>query len=256
MNIGERIQELREARGMPKAELARRARTTRNTLYRIEAGKTRPSAAMVEQLARGLDLEPGELFKNAPSPGTVVSSGKAEAPPTGPAQLAPGAPEPLSLRVREWLQEHDAIFGAMTDEEFENHVLAMDLELDSEGKPVAIERLIDELDREDVDIHQALSRESRLGGTLFPKVERGPNFGKRVSERWREIRRLQEKLHRKYGAWQLGLINYSARLYDGRIDDARLYDKRKTGDYLAPARMAEGERRRLLQESFVGADTA
>src|SRR5215208_1009370 len=65
MNIGRRIQELRESRGMSKAELARRGGTTRNTLYRIEAGKTKPSSAMVAQIARGLDLDPGELFPKA-----------------------------------------------------------------------------------------------------------------------------------------------------------------------------------------------
>jgi transcriptional regulator with XRE-family HTH domain len=65
MNIGRRIQELRESRGMSKSELARRGGTTRNTLYRIEAGKTKPSSAMVAQIARGLDLDPGELFPKA-----------------------------------------------------------------------------------------------------------------------------------------------------------------------------------------------
>lgn len=64
-DIGQRIKELREARGMPKSELARRAGTTRNTLYRVESGRTAPSSTMVEQIARGLNVDPGELYPKA-----------------------------------------------------------------------------------------------------------------------------------------------------------------------------------------------
>jgi transcriptional regulator with XRE-family HTH domain len=67
-DVGQRIKELREARGMPKAELARRAGTTRNTLYRIESGRTSPSSPMIEQIAHGLGVVPGDLYTKGSAP--------------------------------------------------------------------------------------------------------------------------------------------------------------------------------------------
>jgi transcriptional regulator with XRE-family HTH domain len=64
-DIGRRIKELREARGMPKSELARRAKTTRNTLYRIESGRVAPSSPIVEKIARALEVAPGDLYPTA-----------------------------------------------------------------------------------------------------------------------------------------------------------------------------------------------
>src|SRR5215212_6785646 len=135
------IQELREARGMPKAELARRAGTTRNTLYRIEAGKTTPSSAMVEQLARGLDLEPGELFP------------KASAPPSQESYSHLLEEERRSLlddpRVRELLaEEAGAEFGLLSEEEFLAYVRGRDdlLEInrfDAPGKLIEARRRLD-----------------------------------------------------------------------------------------------------------------
>jgi hypothetical protein len=197
-----------------------------------------PTAPVIENLAEALGVAPGTLFEEPVPLG--------EAPQAAQAKLAPGAPEPLSPQVREWLREHDAVFGAMSDEEFEKYVLRMDLELDSEGKPVALWDLYGQLRQEDVAVQQALNQEDSRGGPLFPKLEKGPDLVKRASERWRTIRRLREKLHRQYDSRQSGLMKYSA----------RLYDEGETDDYLLPAHMAEAERRRLLQEAFTGADTA
>jgi transcriptional regulator with XRE-family HTH domain len=64
-DIGQSIKELREARGMPKSELARRAGTTRNTLYRIETGRMAPSWPMVEKIAHALTVSAGDVHAEA-----------------------------------------------------------------------------------------------------------------------------------------------------------------------------------------------
>jgi len=134
----------------------------------------------------------------------------------------------------------------MTDEEFRNYVLGIELESNSEGRPEAIWRLIEQLELEDGDVGQVLSRESVHGGALFPKVEKGPDFMKRAPERWRAIRRLKEQIRHRYSARRIGLMNYSARLFDTGV----------TADYLVPARMAEAELDRALQEAYAEAGVA
>jgi transcriptional regulator with XRE-family HTH domain len=64
MGIGRRIRELREERDLSGTELARRSGLTRNSVSRIELGHHMPSAATIEKLARGLDVDPGELFES------------------------------------------------------------------------------------------------------------------------------------------------------------------------------------------------
>ena len=64
MDIGRRIRELREGRGITQRALARAAGIAPNSLYLIESSRRTPSAATVEKLARGLDVEPGVLFES------------------------------------------------------------------------------------------------------------------------------------------------------------------------------------------------
>src|SRR5215204_1208190 len=78
MEIGERIKELREERGLSQREVARRAGLTPSAVGFIEHGQTRnPSAETVVAVARALGVGAGALF--APKVGT----GKAKAPATG-----------------------------------------------------------------------------------------------------------------------------------------------------------------------------
>jgi transcriptional regulator with XRE-family HTH domain len=63
MNIGRRIQEIREDLGMPATVLARRAGVAPNTIYRIETGERTPSVALLERIARELRTEPWELLR-------------------------------------------------------------------------------------------------------------------------------------------------------------------------------------------------
>src|SRR5215218_10206861 len=75
MDIGRRIRDVREALGMPAAELARRVGVAPNTVWRYEFGEREPSMAMLEKIARALRTEPAELLRE-PSP-------SAEPPPRG-----------------------------------------------------------------------------------------------------------------------------------------------------------------------------
>jgi transcriptional regulator with XRE-family HTH domain len=62
MNVGKRLRELREERGLLQDELARKAHVARNTVSRIERGRLTPTVTMLEKLARGLGVEPGILL--------------------------------------------------------------------------------------------------------------------------------------------------------------------------------------------------
>ena len=81
MDIGKRIRELREERGLSQREVARRAGLTPSGVGFIELGQTQqPSAKTVVAIARALNVPVEELLADAPVP-----AGKAEARP-GPGE--------------------------------------------------------------------------------------------------------------------------------------------------------------------------
>ena len=67
MDIGQRIREVRQERGMPATVLARRVGAAPNTIYRIESGDRTPSMALLERIARELGTEPA-VFLREPVP--------------------------------------------------------------------------------------------------------------------------------------------------------------------------------------------
>jgi transcriptional regulator with XRE-family HTH domain len=78
VEIGKRIKELREERGLSQREVARRAGLTPSAVGFIEHGQTRnPSVETVVAVARALGVGAGELFR------PKASTGKAKAPPAG-----------------------------------------------------------------------------------------------------------------------------------------------------------------------------
>lgn len=62
-----RIQELREAAGISKAELARRAGINERTVRKIEAGNHQPSITTAHKIAEALEVDFLELFADADS---------------------------------------------------------------------------------------------------------------------------------------------------------------------------------------------
>ena len=66
--IGKRIREVREEKGLTLRELSDRTGLTLNGISRVELGRTTPTAVTISALARGLGVEPGDLFPKANAP--------------------------------------------------------------------------------------------------------------------------------------------------------------------------------------------
>jgi len=64
-DIGRRIKELREEQNLTQEDLARRMKTHPQSVWRYEAGTRVPNAPKIEEIARALGVEPGELFPKA-----------------------------------------------------------------------------------------------------------------------------------------------------------------------------------------------
>lgn len=67
--LGRRIAKLREAIGLTQAQLAELVEVHQETISRIESGRRIPSLSTIERIARSLEVELHELFKE-PSSGT------------------------------------------------------------------------------------------------------------------------------------------------------------------------------------------
>src|ERR1700692_4017672 len=61
-NIGQRIRQLRESRGMTQSQLQARSRVSRSYLSRIESGKMTPSLGTLEKLSEALDVGLNRFF--------------------------------------------------------------------------------------------------------------------------------------------------------------------------------------------------
>jgi ribosome-binding protein aMBF1 (putative translation factor) len=57
IQLGERVRELREARGISRAELARLMGTTRSVIERLELGGAEPRLDTLYRVSRALDLD-------------------------------------------------------------------------------------------------------------------------------------------------------------------------------------------------------
>jgi transcriptional regulator with XRE-family HTH domain len=64
--FGAELRRRRESLGMTLEELAARAGLTPNYVGTIEMGKRDPSLSTIVELAKGLDISPGEFFPSRP----------------------------------------------------------------------------------------------------------------------------------------------------------------------------------------------
>jgi transcriptional regulator with XRE-family HTH domain len=106
MEIGNRVRELRQVRGLTQRELGRRAGLSHGAVSHLELGIRMPAAATVEKIARALGVEPGELYRG-PVP-------LAEAPESGFPDVL-GMSEDELEELRERARDDDAAFAALRD---------------------------------------------------------------------------------------------------------------------------------------------
>ena len=65
MDIGKKLREAREKKGLSRDELVKKADITVNTLYKIETGKMpKPSFEIISKIALALDLSLDDLAIN------------------------------------------------------------------------------------------------------------------------------------------------------------------------------------------------
>ncbi|MGH2584194.1 MAG: helix-turn-helix domain-containing protein [Dehalococcoidia bacterium] len=72
--IGRKVRELREARGISQAELAQRMDSTQSVIARLEAGGAEPRFGTLQRVARALDSE--LVVDLRPREGHVVAPGQ------------------------------------------------------------------------------------------------------------------------------------------------------------------------------------
>jgi transcriptional regulator with XRE-family HTH domain len=65
--FGQRLREVRQARGMSRAELAERAEVSRPYLGYLERGTTTPGIDLLVRLAAALGVPPGDLLPVSPA---------------------------------------------------------------------------------------------------------------------------------------------------------------------------------------------
>lgn len=62
-HVGERIREVRKAKGISQVDLAQKAGTSQVHLSRIETGENDdPHVSMIRKIAKALGVEPGDLI--------------------------------------------------------------------------------------------------------------------------------------------------------------------------------------------------
>jgi transcriptional regulator with XRE-family HTH domain len=75
MDIGKRLRQLREAKGLSQSDIGRRSGLLRSYISRVEGGHTAPSLATLEKLAKALEIEPYQLlFAGGVKPTAVKAS--------------------------------------------------------------------------------------------------------------------------------------------------------------------------------------
>jgi len=62
MNIGKRLRDLREAKGLSQADIEKRSGLLRSYVSRVENGYTVPSLLTLEKFAKAVEVEPYQLL--------------------------------------------------------------------------------------------------------------------------------------------------------------------------------------------------
>jgi transcriptional regulator with XRE-family HTH domain len=219
---GEKVRWHRDRLGWTIDNLAEKAEVAKGTVLRAEHGEDiRPSSG--RRIARALGTEIPKLVPE--SPGTP-----------SPKVLALSSP-----LVRDWLRERDARFALMDQEgTFRDYVLSRPLDLNLEGKPEGIARLIREIEAENDAVVEALRTEPNRAGGLFPKIRRDTPEDE-IRDTLQASWSLERELESLYNRLRRIVTVYSQELFwTGR-----------TGDLLAEnPRQAEEIREQVLERAY------
>jgi transcriptional regulator with XRE-family HTH domain len=63
INVGRRIQKIRESKGISQQELAAKCNFEKSNMSRLEAGRVNPTLATLEKVVLALEVDIIELFK-------------------------------------------------------------------------------------------------------------------------------------------------------------------------------------------------
>ncbi len=154
--VGQRIRELREARGIKQNALARFSGISVTAMYQIEHGEITPSLATLERIADALHTEPAELLRE-------------------PAPLAePAGKDPAAA----WLEENlGHAYIALTPSELSDRI-----ERDPDGEEIA-EAVVEEC--------EAVQEEGGRVKSMFQHLD--PGTAHSIALVSRGIRRKREK---------------------------------------------------------------
>jgi transcriptional regulator with XRE-family HTH domain len=213
--LGERLHNLRKARGLSQEEVARRTNIGVKAYRDLERGRTLdPHYSTLEGLAHALGITVVELVGEESEP--VLAGPKVEAPWAGRLVDLP--------QVREWLSAQDAVFVAMSKAEFVD-VVAQIESLEE------LQELYGEILKERGRIEKVLEKPD-LGKELFPAIgiKSLPTKRERVGEAMRPSRnawQLRQEIGRLYRALEQAIENYSMYLFnEGKTEDFLIHPRR------------------------------
>ncbi|MGA2983251.1 MAG: helix-turn-helix transcriptional regulator [Terriglobia bacterium] len=88
MDIGKRLREIREAKGLSQADIEKRSGLLRSYVSRVEGGYTAPSLATLEKFAKALEVEPHQLLLHERTPPKKFGPSIITTPPPSPSRIA------------------------------------------------------------------------------------------------------------------------------------------------------------------------
>jgi transcriptional regulator with XRE-family HTH domain len=108
MTIGERLRELREAKGLSQGDIGQRSGLFRNYISRVENGHTIPAVQTLERWAEALEVSLYELFFD--------NQGKPQLPPLKAAETKPTGPreEELFALIKRMSEADRELFLSLT----------------------------------------------------------------------------------------------------------------------------------------------
>jgi transcriptional regulator with XRE-family HTH domain len=229
------VKRLRQERGWTQTELAYRAGLAPSVISQIENGKRDPTARTLRKLAEAFVVEVGDLFPKGQARLPLENSGFMDRPD-----------------VEEWLRRQ----GHITTGAFLSRTEELELEIDEDEFPHAIEEAIEELHRDRDHLLEAVGAPNARR-TLFPPISpeglTGDERLRAVFKPTRQVTELKTEIRREYAARELALVNYSKDLFVLGKAAGYLGYEAPTEEHARKRHQRMLEARRALEESYARA---